>query len=167
MIEEQVRQHLLEQDLLKQYMATYADTMAIFFQEAPDDTDEFWGKGSQYGRIVFYIDMQDDPQRNISGTLSINLFCENGTEQIPEEIAPILKSLIDGYFFSNDKVTMAAQWSGTQLFSEPTKKVIGATLIFALMDFPNQETTEPDPIRLINDWTFKELPQILIFPLSV
>lgn len=161
MIEAQVREHLIKQEDLKPYMATYADNMAVFNQEAPDDTDPGWGQKSQYGRIVFYINMQDDPQRNISGTMGVDLYCESGAEQVPEEIEPILKKLIDGYFFTNEEVTMAVQWNSTQYFSEPTKKVVGATLMFSLMDFPKQETIEPDPIRLINSWSAEDLPSIL------
>lgn len=164
MIEAQVREHLIKQEALSPYMATYAGAMAVFNQEAPPDTDKGWGSGSQYGRIVFYINMQGDPQRNISGTLGVDLYCEKKSNQIPEEIEPILRQLIDGYFFSNENVTIAAQWSTTQYFTDPTEKIVGATLMFDLLDFPNQQTTDPDPIALINQWTSKDLPAILGIP---
>lgn len=159
MIEAQVREHLVSQEALKPYMAVYADELAVFNQEAPADTDPAWN-GSQYGRIVFYIDMQDDPQRNIGGTMGVDLSCKDGTGQIPEEIEPILRPLIDGYFFSNDAVTIAARWRTTQYFTDPTKKVNGCTLVFDLLDFPNQETNEPDPVRLVNEWTGEELAKL-------
>lgn len=161
MIDVQVRQHLIKQSELEPYLTKYAGDTAVFYQEAPDDQDEFWATGSQYGRIVFYIDMQDDPQRNISGTMGVDLYCEKGTTQLPEMIEPLLKAALDGYFFSNEHVTISASWRNTQLFSEPTKNVIGATLTFDLMDFPNQQTTDPDPIALINDWSVSDLPTIL------
>lgn len=161
MIEVQLRQHLLQQEALSPFLATYAGDMAIFNQEAPADNDSGWGDGSQYGRIVFYIDMQDDPQRNISGTMGVDIYCESGTEQVPEAIEPILRSLIDGYFFSNESVTIAAQWRSTQYSTEPTKNVVGATLVFNLLDFPTQQTTDPDPIALFNDWTEHDLPEII------
>lgn len=160
MIEAQVRQHLVQQADLEPFMATYAGSIAVFNQEAPPDTDPEWSRGSQYGRIVFYIDMQDDPQRNISGTMGVDIYCENG-KQVPEEIEPILRPLIDGYFFSTEAVTIAAQWRSTQYFTDPTQKVVGATLLFDLLDFPMQETTDPDPIALFNDWTKKDLPEII------
>lgn len=158
MIEAQVRTHLISQEALKPYMTTYAGQMAVFNQEAPADTDPNWAQGSQYGRIVFYIDMQDDPQRNISGTMGVDLYCETDA---PEEIEPILRAAIDGYFFSNAEVTIAVNWRNTQYFTDPTKQVIGATLTFDLLDFPNQQTTDPDPIALINDWSVSDLPIIL------
>lgn len=160
MIETQVRQHLIHQAELTPFMATYNGEMAVFNQEAPADTSKGWGDGSQYGRIVFYLDMQDDPQRNISGTMGIDLYCESG-KQIPEEIEPILRSLIDGYFFSNAFVTISTKWRSTQYFTDPTEKVIGATLIFDILDFPNQLTTDPDPIKLLNNWTILDVPNLI------
>lgn len=143
-------------------MATHNKELAIFSQEAPADTSPLWGERDQYGRVVFYIDMQDDPQRNISGTMGVDLYCKSGTSQVPEEIEPILRSLLDGYFFSNETSTIAARWRSTQYFSEPTKKVIGATLTFDLLDFPKQETIDPDPIALINDWTAKTYKNLTV-----
>lgn len=161
MIEAQLRQHLMQQAQLTPYMATYAGGMAIFNQEAPTDTDPAWGNGSQYGRIVFYIDMKDDPQRNISGTMGVDIYCENGSTQVPEEIEPIIRELIDGYFFSNEAVTIATQWKSTNYFTEPPKKVVGATLTFDLLAFPSQQTIDPDPIALINKWTSNDLSKLL------
>lgn len=160
MIEPQLRQHLISQESLKPYLATFADQMAIFNQEAPADTDEGWGSGSQYGRILFNVQMDDDPERKVSGNMIVDVMCEEG-QQIPEEIEPIIRELIDGYFFSNPDVTIAAQWSSSRYFTEPPKKVIGVTLTFKLLDFPTQITTDPDPIALINEWTAKELPAII------
>ena len=160
MIEAQVREHLICQKELEPFLATYADQMAIFNQEAPADTDAGWGSTSQYGRVVFNVEMQDDPERKVSGTMVVDVYCEDGV-QIPEEIEPIIRELIDGYFFSNPAVTIAAQWSSSSYFSGPTEKVVGVTLTFKLLDFPMQITADPDPIALINEWTAKDLPAII------
>lgn len=160
MIEAEVRQHLIKCAELRPYLAVYGGEMAVFNQEAPDDLKPGWGGKSQYGRVVFYIDMKDDPERQISGTMGVDVYCESG-KQVPEEIEPLVRNLIDGYFFSNQEITIAAQWTSTNYFTEPTKKIIGATLIFNLLAFPNQETTDPDPIALINNWSHNELPAII------
>lgn len=163
MIEKALIKHLQSQtDLLGPYMATYSGKMAIFNQEAPADTDELWesfGENkTQYGRIVFALDMNDDPERKYSGTLAVDVQCENGN-QIPEELEPIVRSLIDGYFFSEKEITIAAQWSASNYFTEPTEKIVGVTLTFVLLAFPRQMTMEPDPIALINKWTYTELSE--------
>lgn len=162
MIETALYAHLMEQDrLLERHLASYNDKMAIFNQEVPGDTDPGWDEEeSQYGRIVFAVDLSDDPERKYGGTLVVDVSCEKG-EQDPDELEPIVRSLIDGYFFSTEEITMAAQWSASNYFTEPTEKVIGVTLTFGLLAFPKQTTIEPDPIALFNSWTHKELQNAL------
>ena len=161
MIEEALYKHLHSQtDKLSQFLATYDGKMAIFNQEAPADTSEKWGAGSQYGRIVFALDLSEDPERKYSGTLAVDVCCEDG-KQFPEEMEPIVRSVIDGYFFSTEGLTIAAQWSASNYFTTPTEKVVGVTLTFGLLAFHQQSTIYPDPIALFNAWTRKELERAL------
>lgn len=154
MIEEVLYTHLQTNGTaLQPFLATYGDTMAIFNQEAPKDTDANWGEGSQYGRIVFMMDTREDVERKVSGTLTVDVECEDG-KQVPEEMAPLVQELLEGYFFtdSETELTMAARWKQSNYFTDPTKKVIGVTLTFDLLAFPSQTTTEPDPIVATNTW---------------
>ena len=179
MIEAVLLKHLQSQeDKLSPFLATYYGKMAIFNQSAPADTDIGWGveqgyepdpeyedeeeleKYSQYGRIIFAVDLSEDPERIYSGTLAVDVQCEDGM-QVPEEMEPIVRELIDGYFFSTSDITFAAQWSASNYFTEPTEKIVGVTLTFGLLAFPKQTTIEPDPIRLINKWTKEELTKII------
>lgn len=184
MIEKALYEHLQSQtDLLEKHLATYCGKMAIFNQEAPDDHDPGWGSfgeeeyeyedddevsepESQYGRIVFALDLSDDPQRKYSGTLAVDVMCEDGA-QIPEELEPIVRQLIDGYFFSEEDLTISAQWSASNYFTQPTEKVVGVTLTFGLLAFTKQTTNDPDPIALINAWTKDELDKMLGKPVRV
>lgn len=154
MIEQALYQHLQEQEVLLPYLATYADKMAIFNQDVPPDTDPFWEDGQQYGRIVFSVDLKGDPERTMGGILTVDILCQEG-EQFPEEIEPILRPLIHGYFFCREKFVVAAQWNDTLPFTEPTNKVTGCTLTFALLAFPIITTTTPDVVARLNEWTAK------------
>lgn len=161
MIEQALYEHLQKQeDILSPYLARHNGRMAIFNQEAPADTDNGWDSESQYGRLVFAMDLKEDPQRQYSATLAVDVCCENG-RQAPEELEPIVRELIDGYFFSNEEQTLAAQWSASDYFTEPTDKIIGVTLTFGLLAFPKQTTIEPDPIALFNSWTRSEFEKTL------
>lgn len=161
MIEAVLLKHLQShKDELGQHLATYGEQLAIFNQEAPADTAKGWGKGSQYGRIVYAVDLSEDPQRKYSGILAVDVMCEKG-KQFPEDIEPIIRTLIDGYFFSTKDITMAAQWSASNYFTEPTDKIIGVTLTFGLLAFTKQTTIAPDPIALFNKWTREELEKVL------
>ena len=152
MIEEALYQHLQAQEALRPYLAEYAGLMAIFNQEAPADKDAKWAAGPQYGRIVYAVDLQGDPERTMGGVLSVDILCKED-EQFPEEIEPVLRPLIHGYFFSRDKFVAAAQWKNTSYFTEPTNKVTGCTVTFDLLAFPIITTATPDVVARLNEWT--------------
>ena len=152
MIEQALYQHLQAQEALRPYLATYADKMAIFNQEAPADKDAGWADGPQYGRIVYSVDLQGDPVRTMGGILTVDILCKED-DQFPEEIEPVLRPLIHGYFFSREKFVAAAQWKNTSYFTEPTNKVTGCTVTFDLLAFPIITTSTPDVVARINEWT--------------
>ncbi len=152
MIEQALYEHLIRQPALHPYLALYAGKHAIFNQEAPADMDELWGCGPQYGRIVFAEDMQGDPARTMGGLLSIDILCKED-EQFPEDIEPIIRSLVHGYFFSNGTFTVAAQWKNSSYFTEATNHVTGCTVTFDLLGFPILTTDTPDVIERLNEWT--------------
>lgn len=152
MIEQSLYQHLQAQEALRPYLATYDSKMAIFNQEAPADNDGLWGSGPQYGRIVFSVDLQGDPERTMGGLLSVDILCKED-EQFPEEIEPVLRPLVHGYFFCRDKFVAAAQWKNTSYFTEPTDKVTGCTVTFDLLAFPIITTASPDVVARLNEWT--------------
>lgn len=155
MIEEALRTHLMAQEELVECLATYADEPAIFSQAAPADTDTEWAKDIQYNRIVFAEDLQGDPERTMGGTLVVDIQCKEDeeNEQYPEDIEPIVRRLIHGYFFSNGTFVVAAQWKNSSYFTEPTDKVSGCTVAFDLLAFPVLSTINPDVIERLNEWT--------------
>jgi len=152
MIEQALYEHLIAQKSLADHLGIYNGKPAVFSQEAPADNDEKWEHGQQYGRVVFAVDIQGDPERAMGGTLSVDIMCKDG-EQFPEEIEPILRPLIHGYFFSKDKFVVSAQWKTSSYFTEPTEEIIGCTLAFELLAFPVITTSDPDVISRINEWT--------------
>lgn len=151
MIEALLYQHLQKNSSALSGLALYRGKIAVFNQEAPDDMDEGWN-GTQYGRIVYAVDLTDDPERQISGSLMVDVYCENG-KQIPEDLEPIVRSIIDGYLFTTKEATIAAQWSSSNYFTEAGKKVVGVTIAFDLLAFPIQETLAMDPVALLNKWS--------------
>lgn len=157
MIEQSLYEHLKAQPELTDLLTTYNREPAIFNQEAPSDTDELWSSVSQYARIVFAVDLQGDPERVMGGTLVVDVSCHE-EDPLPEEIEPVIRRLIHGYFFSNGTFTVAAQWKISQPFTEPTDEVIGCTISFELLGFPVLTTNAPDVIGRLNEWTAQNFP---------
>lgn len=165
MIETALYEHLTAQDVLEPYLTKYNGLPAVFNQEAPADTDSLWETGAQYGRIVFFEDLQGDPERTMGGTLSVDIQCKEN-EQFPEVLEPIVRGLIHGYFFSNGTFTVEAQWKNSSYFTEPTDRVNGCTITFDLLAFPILSTSSPDVIARINQWTADTFPGLNVINLE-
>lgn len=152
MIEQALLNHLSAQQELAELLAIYDGEPAIFSQEAPPDTDDGWESDSQYGRIVFFEAIDGNPERTAGGTLEVDIICEKD-KQAPEDIEPILRKLIHGYFFSNGTFTVSAQFKDTRYFTQPTDPVAVCTVSFYLMGFPILTTSGLDVISRFNEWT--------------
>lgn len=165
MIEQSLYEHLIAQTALTDFLGKYGDKPAVFNQEAPPDNDANWIPEKQYGRIVFSVDIQGDPERAMGGTLAVDIICKDGA-QFPEEIEPIARKLIHGYFFSSGDFTVAAQWKNSSYFTEPTEEVVGCTIAFELLAFPVITTDDPDIIARINAWTASQFQAIHVINFS-
>lgn len=159
MIESRIYNCIKAEPTIANLVTTWNGEPAVFNQTAPTDTDAGWDTENQYGRVVFALDTSDDPERKLGGNLTIDAIVLDGEE--PEPLAEAVKQAIDGCFFTDEEMTVAASWQSTQYFEDPTEKVIGATLIFRVNAFPTQETIYPDFIKLLNEWTAGALQDIL------
>ena len=157
---ELIFQRLISDTGLTEKLTTYRDAPAVFYQNAPVDTDARWGT-PQYPRIIFLVEMQDDPERNVSGQMAVEIQCTGRTCE-PEEIESAVLDLLDNVFFTDDRqVTTAVTWRNTDAFDEPGD-VMGMVVWFDIIEFPVQSTyTDPDPILSLQDWTKRFYPNIL------
>jgi hypothetical protein len=143
-------------------LASYQGKPAFFFQKAPSDTDRDW-KNPCYPRMDFSVSNRYDPERKTSGTLEINIWCSTECRHMPEDIEARVVELVSGTFYTGGHGTTCAVWNRSDAFhfegqnaSDNTEpEVFGITALFDLMEFPEQQTTAPDPIQGLNLWTRK------------
>ena len=149
-LEELIYKRLSEAKNLTKYLTRYAGQPAIFTPEAPGDRESGWGRATQYPRAVFNFDMQADGERKSAGTLSVTLICRNDSEAVPELIEPAVKKALKDVLLKDDNGTLYAfAWARTEGFSmteEKNELLIGSEIRFDIMEYPQQETTDPDPI---------------------
>jgi hypothetical protein len=160
MIENQLLQHLMADDALRKMLAIHNGKPAVFEQVVPPDNHEGWD-GKQFSRIVFDINTEESPTRKATGTLSVDIECTDSSTQF-DEISPVLKAAIDGYFFASDEGTaVAARWLSTDNFTtDETHKIFGCTQTYDLYAFPVQTVGDSmDPVALVNSETKKLLPE--------
>lgn len=149
-LEDLIYKRLSEAESLTKYLTRYAGQPAIFTPEAPGDREAGWGRATQYPRAVFNFDMQADGERKSAGTLSVTLICRNDSEAVPELIEPAVKKALKDVLLKDDNGTLYAfAWARTEGFSmteEKNELLIGSEIRFDIMEYPQQETTDPDPI---------------------
>lgn len=153
-------------EALAEKLATFDKRPAIHYQQPPTAGDEKWGE-EQYPRIDYLVDMQENPARNASGVLTINVWCDAEKGAAPEEIEYILRDLLHAAFAQTDEYPFCFAWLRSDAFEvknqdEQTARTVGVTVIFDVMACPCQYTMYPDPIKAMNQWTKTILPNAIV-----
>ena len=162
-LEDLLYNRLTSDEPLSAKLTTYGDKPAVFYQTAPDDTATGWDQRNQYPRIDYIIDYIKNPERKTSGVLTMNILCSSeGTT--PEEIEPIARNLLCGVFFVPDKTPYCVAWNRSDVFDVKTEDglIIGITVTFDVYAFPQQETTDPDPVLAINHFIAQTFPEMTV-----
>lgn len=164
-LEDLIYSRLTDSQSLESLLTSYGQKPAVFFQTAPDDKATGWGKKKQYPRIDYVVDYQRNPERKTSGTLTLNIWAtEEGTQ--PEELEPTVRQLLCGVFLlPDDAPPYALAWARSDPFDQQKEGggiVIGITMTFDVFAFPNQVTTDPDPVLAINRYIKNIVPSAVV-----
>lgn len=154
---------------IKGMLTSYDEKPAFFYQKVlliPIDCGV-----NLVTRVDYNVDMQYNPERKSSGILTINIWCTSESAAMPEDIEKRLRELIESTFYSENNVSVCAVWNRSDAFSFENNlnnsnnmqpEVFGTTVLFELMEFPEQITVDPDSIQAVNCWTKKYFPEIKI-----
>lgn len=123
-------------------LASFKNAPAIFLDQAPDDSDSRWD-GSQYGRIIYGLNLKDDSERKVSGTMEIAiayLFNNKGYKNLLEA-KKVLKKAFEGVFLTDADTTISLVWRKSESFQEAIEgqadvEVCGSILTFDAYAFP-------------------------------
>lgn len=166
-LEELLFGKLTNDTVIAAQLARYNNEPALFEGQAPDDTDNGWN-GTPYPRINFMVDWRDDPERKVQGTLSLDVWCLLTTSTPPESIEKRVRELLDGSVFqSGSEPTVGLKWKSSKpVQSEQTEDnpKIGITLTFDMLAFPNQITSEPDPVAALKSWVSAKFAVLQVEP---
>ena len=152
-MESLIRRRLAANEHLCALLARFADDAAIFYQKAPADTDS---PETLYPQIVFTVDKYADATRGTAGLLNVDIITSQLTTP-PEEIERLIRETLEGIFFRpQDGEIFSLKWQRTDVFTEPASErtpfIIGATMVFEIYEYPNAETSDPDPVQALNEW---------------
>lgn len=153
---------------LTKYLTTFDGNPAVFSPEAPENNQEGWGDKTQYPKVVYNYDMQANEERNSVGTLAVSLLCQNTAEVVPEAIEPeVRKCLRDVILTPEGGTPYCFAWARTDSFTVEDKTenpymTIGCEVRFDILEYPSQETSDPDPIMAISKYIKGIYPECLI-----
>lgn len=167
-LEDLIFDRLISRQTLIDKLAKFGAMPAVFYLAAPSDQANGWQDRRQTPRIDYSLDRQANPERHSSGTVVINIWC-NETEIPPEEIEPDVKNALCDVFMQPDAEQMpyCLVWARSDAFESPrtttnNNYIKGITIQFDALAFPNQLTTSPDPVRAINNYVRTILPEATI-----
>ena len=96
----------------------------------------------------------------------MSLLCQNTTEVIPEQIEPLIKDCLRDVILKPEGETpYCFAWARTDAFTIDEKKgniTIGSEVRFDILEYPSQETSDPDPIMATNKYIKELYPESLI-----
>lgn len=167
-----IYQRLVTDETLGGLLAQYDHRPAVFYQRSPTADDPKWDTqqlpdGSevaiQYPRIDYNVDTQENPARNTSGTLMLNVWCDAQYGAEPETIEAQLRQLFHTAFAQTEEYAYCLAWLRSDAFEVKTKpeenaRTFGVTVVFDLVACPSQVTLYPDPIKGMIEWTKAVLP---------
>lgn len=150
-------------------LALFDGTPAVFGMEAPEDNAEGWEGNRQYPKLIYSFDLQANEERHSAGILSVSLLCQNTTEDttevMPEEIEPLVKDCLrDVILKPSDGTPYCFAWAGTDAFTidDTMPLTIGSEIRFDILEYPSQETSDPDPVMAVNQYIKGLYPECLV-----
>lgn len=156
----------VDSEQLTKNLAAFNGAPAVFSPEPPDESQEGWGGNTQYPEIIFNFDLQANEDRHSAGTLSVSLLCQNTTEVTPEMLEPIVRDCLRDVILKPEGGTpYCFAWARTDAFTIDEKKgnmTIGSEIRFDILEYPSQETSDPDPIMAVNKYIKDLYPECLI-----
>lgn len=168
-LEELIYKRFTESEELIKLLARFSGSPAVFSLEAPEDNMSGWENKKQYPRLTYNYDLQANEERSSAGTLSVSLFCQNTQDidaVIPEMIEPFVKECLKDILLQpTDGTVYAFAWARTDAFevTEPkTSMIIGSEIRFDILEYPNQETTDPDPVIGTNRFIKEMYPNSVV-----
>lgn len=165
-LEELIYRRFISSEELVKHLTTFSGVPAVFSPEPPDDSQEGWGGNTQYPKVIYNFDLQANEERHSIGTLSVSLLCQNTTEVMPEAIEPIVRDCLRDVILKPEGGTpYCFTWARTDAFTIDEKKMdvtIGSEVRFDILEYPSQETSDPDPVMAVNKYIKELYPECLI-----
>ncbi len=171
-LEELIYKRFVESESLTSHLATFHGAPAIFSPDPPDNDQEGWEGKVQYPKILYTFDLQANEERHSIGVLSVSLLCQNTMDIVPEMIESTVKDCLrDVILKPGGGTPYCFAWARTDAFTIDENQgsyknggeiTIGSEIQFDILEYPSQETSDPDPIMAVNQYIKELYPECLV-----
>lgn len=148
MLEQVISEHLQSSEVLAAKLAVYDGKPAVFHYKEPADDDPEWQGEARYGRIVFSLQIRDDPSRRKCGSLAVDVLSETDTQRY-KDMEPIVRNCLDGYFFVSNDQMISLKWVNKRASKE---FLTGVTMNFQVYSYPVKVSQAVNPASLMCGW---------------
>ena len=166
LLEELIHKRFTSTTELTKRLAKFDGVPAVYSPEAPNQNQEGWGGKTQYPMVVYNFELQANEERHSAGTLSVSLLCQNTDDVMPETMETIIKDCLRDVILKPKSGTpYCFAWARTDAFTVNDKKtdlLIGSEIRFDILEYPSQETSDPDPIIATNRYIKELFPECVI-----
>ena len=151
---------------LVKLLAKYDDGPAIFNTEFPPDQAEGWNGMDQYPRVLYRIGMTANQERSSSGTIRVTVYGRKDPTVI-EEIEDLVRGcLTDVLMKPAGEAPFSVAWFNTEPFVVTDMAVFGKEISFDLIEYPDQTTTDPDPVMALSTYIKDLFPDFVVLGLD-
>lgn len=134
---------------IKEGLAAYAGQPAIFNKEFPPDQQPGWEGKSQYPRICCNVDMQVNQERSSAGVLRVGIYTQKD-QQVMNDIESLVKRCLkDVLMKPSEQAPFCVSWASTEYIPLEGLGVMCQDVTFDILEYPGQETTDPDPVMAV------------------
>ena len=165
-LEELIHKRLTGSEALIKHLASYNGAPAVFGTSPSDESQDGWEWTTQYPMLVYSFDLQANTERHSAGVLSVDLLCRNTAGITPEAIvSQVRECLRDVILKPEGGSPYCFAWARTDAFTQEEKNgglTTGSEVRFDILEYPSQETTDPDPVMALNKYIKELYPECLI-----
>lgn len=145
-LNELIYNRLVQDTELSALLARFGDKPAVFTDEVPSDQDDGWGGKVQYPRICYKVDIKADNERRTAGEMHVAIHTTKENLAIEQIEYAIRRSLKDVLMKPSDQAPFCVSWSKSDAFILDGMGIIGKDIVFDILEYPSQITTDPDPV---------------------
>lgn len=148
-LEELIHKRFVSLGNLVKQLGSFEGSPAVFCLSPPGDSQGGWEENSPCPKLVYSFQRKADGERHSAGTLSVSLLCQ-GTHKAPEETELLVKDCLRDVILKPEGGNPCCFiWKRTEAFAAGEEKssiTDRREIRFDILEYPSQESTDPDPI---------------------